>query len=160
MADPMVKTAAHIVICCCVLLGCIQTRVARPTTLKCKCTCESSELMTHVNDTLSRYGFINYQKPHPYTLNTVKNFDDGISVRTVYLDAVADSASASLTLIVKTVIKFRSTIDTIYYDESVKTIPDNRQDFVPAFNALRTLCKVAIPLQEHQKKRQVVPWKR
>ncbi|HRI31657.1 MAG TPA: hypothetical protein PLQ21_09010 [Candidatus Kapabacteria bacterium] len=83
-----------------------------------------------------------------------------MSVRTVYLDAIADSASTSLTLIVKTVVKFRSNIDTIYYDESVKTIPDNRQDFVPVFNALRTLCQQQIPLQDHQKKRQLVPWKR
>ncbi len=160
MTESIVKTATHIVICCCLLFGCVQNRVARPTTVKCRCVCESSELLAHVNDTLARYGFINYQKPHRYALNTVKNFDDGLSVRTVYLDAIADTASASLTLTVKTVVKFRSTIDTIYYDESVKTIPDNRQDFVPAFNALRTLCKEEIPLQEHQKKRQVVPWKR
>ena len=97
MANSMIKTAPQIVMCCCILFGCVQTRVARPTTLKCRCICESRELLTHVNDTLTRYGFINYQKPHPYALHTVKNFDDGISVRTVYLDAVADSTSASLT---------------------------------------------------------------
>ncbi|HRE57713.1 MAG TPA: hypothetical protein PLW09_07805 [Candidatus Kapabacteria bacterium] len=156
----MLKILPYILFGCCALFACADTRVARPTTLKCRCTCASNEFVSHINDTLHRYGFINYHRPHHYALNTVKNFDDGMSVRTVYLDAIADSASTSLTLIVKTVVKFRSNIDTIYYDESVKTIPDNRQDFVPVFNALRTLCQQQIPLQDHQKKRQLVPWKR
>lgn len=156
----MIKFTAFILLCCLTMVSCADTRVPRPTTIRCQCMCKSNTFVMKAADTLSRYGFSSYEQPNNYTLKTVKSIDDGLSVRTIYITAVTDSSASLLTLTVKTIVRFRNNTDTVYYDESIKIIPDNRQDFVPVFNALRTLCKEEIPLQPHQKKRQVVPWKR
>lgn len=150
-------------IMCCIavimlFISCRASNIPRTTIIHC--SIPSDKLITIVRDSVQKYGFVSYNAIKNNKIETVRRIDDGLSIRNVYLDIIADSTIKGLTLTVKTIVFFRQSVDTMYYDETVKTIPDNRGDFIPVFNSLRSLCNQEIPMPDYIKKRQAVPWKK
>lgn len=139
-------------------ISCSRTNIPRTTIIHC--SMPSDKLIAITSDSVMKYGFAPFKAAGRNKIEAVRRIDDGLSIRTVHLDIVADSAIQGLALTVKTITLFRQSVDTTYYDETVKTIPDNRSDFIPVFNALRSLCNQEIPMPDYVKKRQVVPWKK
>lgn len=138
--------------------ACTQIDRTRKTVIACDLM--TDELMQSVKDSAIKYGYVPYSLQKLNTIQTVKRVDEGVSVRNIYVDITKDSSVKGVSVFVKTVVYFRQTVDTIYYDETVKRVPDYRSDFVPFLNSLRTLCGEEIPNPDYIKKRQVVPWKR
>ena len=151
-------SVATIIVALCPISGCSYIDRNRKTVIRC--TLLSEQFMKSVKDSAIAYGFVPYSEQKLHTIQTVKRIDEGVSVRNVFIDIVKDSISKEISVLVKTVVYFRQTVDTIYYDETVKRVPDYKSDFVPFLNSLRGMCGEEIPTPDYVKKRQVVPWKR